>query len=213
MEHNMIVCPWCGTNYSAFQPNCRNCGGPMPTPPSRPVADADDEIEMSVPAPPPPPRPIADNYVWKLMGTDGWSIACGVFTFIGVIFSFIGLALTLAIITAFVGLPFLLFGLIFLGVGVYGLRTRYAEKRRIVEVLRHGQAAPGLIVGTEINANVRVNGRHPWDIVYQFQVDGRNFEGRTTTLNRPGPQLQPGRAACVLYMPNAPEHNSLYPHP
>ncbi|MGQ0603639.1 MAG: hypothetical protein ACT4QE_18315 [Anaerolineales bacterium] len=164
-------------------------------------------------APPPPPRPIADSYVWKLMGTDGWSIAAGIFAFIGAIFSFVGFGLTLGIITAFVGLPFLLLGLIFLGLGVYGLRTRYTEKRRIVEVLRHGEATPGRIVATQMNASVTVNGRHPWDIAYQFQVAGRDFEGRVSTLNMPGPHLQPGRAACVLYTPNAPENNTLYPHP
>lgn len=213
MRSSVITCPWCGTNYSAFQTNCRNCGGPLlALPASQPVSEA-IELEPSLLTPPPPPRPIADSYVWKLMGTDGWSITAGIFAFIGAIFSFVGFGLTLGIITAFVGVPFLLLGLIFLGMGVYGLRTRYAEKRRIVEVLRHGQAAPGLIVSTEVNANVTVNGRHPWNIAYQFQVEGRNFEGRTSTLNIPGPQLQPGRAVCVLYTPNAPENNSLYPHP
>ena len=25
----MVVCPWCGTNYAAFQSNCSKCGGPI----------------------------------------------------------------------------------------------------------------------------------------------------------------------------------------
>jgi heme exporter protein B len=32
-------------------------------------------------------------------------------------------------------------------------------------------------------------------------------------LHVPGAALQPGQAASVLYLPQAPQYNSLYPHP
>jgi hypothetical protein len=60
---------------------------------------------------------------------------------------------------------------------------------------------------------VRVNNQHPWNIWYQFQVQSQSFEGKVSTLNTPGPNLQPGQPATVLYAPLAPQHNSLYPHP
>jgi hypothetical protein len=151
--------------------------------------------------------------VWKLLGTDGWAIASGVFAFIGGIFTLLGVVLTLGIVTAFVGLPFGLLGVIFLGLGGFGLRARYREKQRIVNVLRHGEVVEGQITSTDENLAVTVNGRHPWEIRYRFQIAGRDYVGSVTTLNFPGPHLQAGQPAYVLHLPNTPENNALYPHP
>lgn len=70
----MITCPWCGTNYTAFQSNCKNCGGLLPLPSS--AAAQPDELIL----PPPAPRPILDRYVWKLFFADGWFISAMVFS-------------------------------------------------------------------------------------------------------------------------------------
>jgi hypothetical protein len=106
-----------------------------------------------------------------------------------------------------------LIGVVFGGGGGFLLRRRFLEKRRIVEVLRHGVAVPGQITDTRLNASVTVNGRHPWDIDYVFRVDGRQQHGSVATLSPPGPHLQPGSAVYVLCMPRHPEDNALYPHP
>ena len=58
---------------------------------------------------------------------------------------------------------------------------------------------------------VRVNRRHPWLIAYGFEVGGRQYEGRVATLNPPA--LRPGWPVRVLYLPEAPRHNALFPHP
>jgi hypothetical protein len=60
---------------------------------------------------------------------------------------------------------------------------------------------------------VSVNGQYPWVIRYQFEANGQDHEGKVTTLNLPGQQLQAGRAVCVLYLPTAPKWSSIYPHP
>jgi len=205
----MITCPWCGTHYAAFQSNCRNCGGPLP-PPAQAAAP---EREADLLPPPPPPRLISDSYVWRLLAADGGAIVAGIFAMLGVIFMIVGVPLTIGIITAFVGLPFAGLGIVVLGVGGLVLVRRYEAARKTVSVLRLGEAARGQITDLEENLSVRVNGRHPWTIKYQFQVNGRNYEGKVSTLNRPDPQLQPGKAAYVLYLPEAPEVNTLYPHP
>jgi hypothetical protein len=205
----MITCPWCGTHYAAFQSNCKNCGGPLP-PPAHAAAP---EREADLLPPPPPPRPISDSYVWRLLAADGGAIVAGIFAMLGVIFMIVGVPLTIGIITAFVGLPFAGLGIVVLGVGGLVLVRRYGAARKTVSVLRQGEAARGQITDLEENLSVRVNGRHPWTIKYQFQVNGRNYEGKVSTLNRPDPQLQPEKAAYVLYLPEAPEVNTLYPHP
>jgi hypothetical protein len=204
----MIICPWCGTHYAAFQSNCKNCGGPLSMPPT--PQNAEEHLPE---APPAPPRPIADSYAGRLMLADGWSITAGVFALVGAIFTLVGGMLTLGIITALVGLPFMGLGLLFFGGGAAIMRWRYTEMQKRVGVLRRGQAARGQIVSVEENYAVRINHRHPWVITYQFQVGGRDYAGKVTTLNSPGPGLQPGKAAYVLYLPETPEQNALYPHP
>ena len=203
----MITCPWCGTNYIAFQTNCQKCGGPM----SPPAEETSSVAEVSIPKPPPAPRPIADKFIWNLMMTNGWVIAGGVFAFIGGIFTVVGLSLTVAIITAFVGIPFLLMGIVFFGGGVAVIIWRYQETQKTIDVLRNGQPADGQIADMQENLNVRINHRHPWMIRYTFQANGQLYEGNVSTLRRP--DFQTGQKVCVLYLPQKPEYNALYPHP
>ena len=163
--------------------------------------------------PPPAPRPIAGNYVWRLLSTDARAIVSFVFLLLGAIFTLVGVGLTVGIITAFIGIPFAVLGLLFLVPGwVMGSR-RYGEMRKIVEVLRIGEATKGSITGIEQNYNVRINGRNPWRIRYQFELGGRIIDGQVSTLNTPGAALQPGRTSFVLFLPGEPTVNSLYPHP
>jgi hypothetical protein len=163
--------------------------------------------------PPSAPRTISKNYVWRLLFTDGWAIAAVIFGLIGVIFSLVGASLTIIIITAFVGIPFLLLGLIFLGCGGWILNWKYKEMQKVVNVLRVGEGVRGKIVETQQNYSVRINGRYPWVIQYQFQVNGQNYEGKVTTLNPVGENLQAGKTVCILYLPTDPQWNSIYPHP
>ena len=48
----MITCPWCGTSYTTFRSNCKNCGGPLPPPAE---ATATPPPIPDLPEPPPPP--------------------------------------------------------------------------------------------------------------------------------------------------------------
>lgn len=210
----MITCPWCGTSYAAFQSNCDRCGGPLPPPAAAGSAEpAISQEAGGVPTPPPPPRPVSERYAWRLLMSEGWGVVSFVFVLLGAIFALLGAALTAAIVTAFVGLPFLVLGLAFLAGGGAIMNSRFQAARQVVAVLRTGQPATGQISRVEENLNVRVNNQHPWTITYAFRVQDHDYQGSVNTLNPPGPDLQPGRAACVLYLPGAPQHNSLYPHP
>lgn len=207
-----IVCPWCGTNYTAFQSNCRNCGGVIPAPAEAPVAVA-QRRKVGLQMPPPPPREVSDNYFWRLFWQDAWTISASIFALLGAIFTMVGGGLTLGIITAFVGIPFLGLGLLFLGGGGYVMYWRYQLAQNAVNVLRLGQATEGEITGLDANTSVTVNGRTPWTIYYKFNLDGKDYEGSVGTLNDPSFALQQGSPAVVLYLPDKPENNQLYPHP
>ncbi len=205
----LITCPWCGTNHLEFQSNCKNCGGPLPAPSEIAVTQSRRKLEM----PPEPPREISNSFAWRWLLSDGWTVAALVFTILGGTFSITGAGLTVGIITAFVGIPFLLFGLVMLAGGLAVLIWRYDQAQKALNVLRHGQATRGQITALEPNYNVRINGRTPWSIGYKFTLDGADYEGRITTLNNPSADMAPGNPAVVLYLPDAPQYNGLYPHP
>ncbi len=204
----MFVCPWCGTNYLTFQPNCQNCGGLLQA--EETTASVSSE---ELPTPPPAPRPISTTYVWRLLSADGGAIAAFVFGLLGIIFSAVGVGLTLAVITAFIGMPFLLLGVAFLVIGGGVLGWRYQKARQVVRVLREGDSTLGQISEVRENYAVRVNGRYPWVIGYGFQVNGQTYAGKVTTLNQPGQQMQVGKAVRILYLATHPQSSSIYPHP
>jgi len=76
-----------------------------------------------------------------------------------------------------------------------------------------GKRTRGQIADTRQDYSVTVNGRSPWVIRYQFQANGQAVEGKVTTFNALGDNLQAGKAVSVLYLPADPQWSSIYPHP
>ncbi|MBU0702399.1 MAG: phage holin family protein [Chloroflexi bacterium] len=200
----MITCPWCGTNYTTFRNNCQNCGGPLPLPAKEKAAPPS---VPDVPEPPPAPRAFKESFVWRKLLADGWAIAAGVFLLLGVIFTLVGIPLVMMI----VGIPFLILGPLFLGAGVPILIWRHKQAQQTLNVLRIGEPALGVIVDVYQNYNVRVNERNPWTVRYSFEVDDREYEGKTTTLRPVGFTHQPAQPTYVLYLETDPAQNTIYP--
>jgi len=205
----MLTCPWCGTNYTSFQPNCDNCGGSLPLPPEM----APSPPAKSLVSPPPPPRHVPRQALWHIMFSDGWAISASIFSLLGLVFVVVGVPLTVSLVAALVGLPFLGLGLVFLAGGIAILVWRYQTAQETVEVLREGEAVVGEIVSVIQNYQVRVNGRYPWTVKYDYEVDGRLYGGKVTTLSRPDLSQEPGTPAYVLFMPDDPGQSTIYPSP
>jgi membrane protein implicated in regulation of membrane protease activity len=209
MNNGLIICPWCGTNYLVFQSNCKNCGGRLP---AAGAAVASTDSPDTLP-PPPAPRPISERYVWRLLSSNANAIGGGILAFLGLIFGLVGAPLAIAGVTAFVGIPFFLLGVILLAIGGWMFIGQYKDAQKLVHALRTGEATHGRIVEVQENHAVQVNGRNPWSIRYQFEVNGHSYEGTVSTLNAVGDQLREGETAWVLYLPTAPQWSSIYPHP
>lgn len=206
MNNDLIICPWCGTNYLVFQPNCKNCGGRLP-------AVAASGSSDDIPPPPPAPRPVSERYVWRLLSANGTAIGGGILGLLGFIFALVGAPLAFAGVTAFVGIPFFLIGTVLLAIGGRMFVGKFKDAQKQVDALRTGEATRGRITEVREDLTVRVNGRNPWSIRYQFEVNGHAYEGTVSTLNSVGQQLWEGKTAWVLYLPTAPQWNSIYPHP
>jgi hypothetical protein len=200
----MINCPWCGTNYATFRSNCKNCGGPLPL--QAQEADVPSSTP-DIPQPPPAPRDFKNSFVWRNLMSDGWSIVAAIFAFIGATFALIGIPLMLVV----VGFVFVPLGLIFLGLGIPVLIWRYTKTQQTLNVLRMGEPVLGTIVDIHENVAVEVNGRHPWTITYGFVVNGDEYEGKTTTLRPVGFTHQVAQSTYVLYLPDDPAQNTIYP--
>ncbi len=209
MNNGLIICPWCGTNYLVFQSNCKNCGGRLP---AMGVAVASPGSPESLP-PPPAPRPVSERYVLRLLSADGKAISGGILGLLGLVFALVGAPLIVVGVTAFVGIPFFLIGVVLLAIGGWLFIGQFRDAQKLVDALRTGEATHGRIVEVQENHTVQVNGRHPWSIRYQFEVNGHSYEGTVNTLNSVGEHLREGKTAWVLYLPTAPQWSSIYPHP
>jgi hypothetical protein len=207
----MVTCAWCGTNYNQFQSNCQNCGATLPLPEAVQEAENRGLTAGPGPAPPPAPRSVPRNYLSRQLLTDGGAIAGGVLALIGAIFTLVGGVLTVLVITAFVGVPFLLLGLVMGAVGVGVLYWRYKLVRTRMEVLQSGSAAEGEVAAVFENRSVEVNGRHPWVVEYIFRAPTGQVAGQASTLSRLPSHLQPGANVHVLYNTQRPTENVLYP--
>jgi hypothetical protein len=179
----------------------------------RPVAESMSALEEDIAQPPPPPRAFPNSYAWRFLLTDSWGIVAGILALLGFIFAATGAGLILGIVTALIGIPFFGVGAVLFALGVAILAGRYNEAQKFLAVLRYGDATRGQVTEVERNLTVRINHQHPWIIHYAFQWGGNSYQGRVSTLNSPGPQLQVGQAVCVLYLPENPARNALYPHP
>jgi|GEM_PF-4044812 len=94
---------------------------------------------MGVLEPPPPPRSFRSDYLWRQVGTDAGAIVGAIFAFIGVVFGCVGIALTISLVGAMVGL--ILAGLFAL-IGIPLVVWRYNEAQQTLNVLQVGQQFP-----------------------------------------------------------------------
>jgi hypothetical protein len=145
--------------------------------------------------------------------SDGAAIAGLVLLLLGLIFWLVGSGLTLARVTAFVGLPFAVLGILLLVASAPLLYWRLRVARRVVSVLEQGRATQGEVVDVRQELWLRVNGRHPWVVDYTYRVGGSPYAGKLTTLSLPDPYQRPGQAAWILYLGNDPTQSTLYPNP
>ncbi len=196
------MCPWCGQRNPADALECRSCGGPLPAP------LGDDPG----PEPPPPPRQLPAGYKNRVLWKNAPGNAIGLAFFLlgamlGCILSVAGLAtglLPLACIGGGMGLLFVLIGG---GLLFAGIRSGLGK----IRPYELGRAAVGEITEIFRDTSVSVNGRSPWAVLYQFEADGVVYEGRATTWKHaPGIQAV-GNRVYVLYLPDDPEQNALYP--
>ncbi len=105
-----------------------------------------------------------------------------------------------------------LFPLPFLGVGLIALFIAVRSNRREIRAFRFGVAAVGRVKSIGLDRSVRVNGRSPTLLSWEFDVAGKTYGGSLSHMD--GGVLRPLVAAdhtvAVVYDPKDPRANTLY---
>lgn len=164
--------------------------------------------------PPNPPREVSRRYVISQFTTNVWFIVGMVFAFIGCTFTGVGIPFlfTTSNELGIGGIIFSLVGLGFLIPGVIILFRRIRQARRLLFVIREGRDRLGDVVSAGYNTSVTINNRHPYRIKYTFRPLGGEVEGTYQTMDHRAGEVAAGSQVYILYDPDEPEYNTLYPH-
>ena len=185
-----------------------SAASPVAEAPAAPDIGSDHRLEPVDDRPPPAPRPVPSG-TSGVAGGIVFMMVGGLFTAIASIFIVIGLGVVLSGDNG--GWFFAAFPMIHLSVGLglltYALRGR-SERRRIVA---EGHVALGRIESTGRNRRVKINGRNPYKMDYEFEVDGRTFRGSHSTMDEAIKAHRLHDRIWVLYDPADPSKNVEWP--
>ena len=188
-----ITCGWCGIHYTAWRNRCDSCGGPMPSPPGTELG----------PEPPNAPRVLPKGFAFRQL----WS--GNVLVMIGAVFGGIGTFLFFPMLLLFP--PAALLPLFFMILGFVLFRSGRKRARRKLKAFIHGTVARGQLVEVSRDLSETTNGRNPWKLTYQFDVDGTAFEGSASSYDSTVGTRAAGQPVWVLYLANDPTQNTIYP--
>lgn len=187
--------------------------GPAPPPPdlARPdsaPSESSHRLEPVHDRPPPAPREVPPGTSGVAGGVVFLAVG-GIFVAIASLFIVIGIGLILSGERSgwfFAGFPMIHFtiGSVLLFVALRGR----SERRRVV---RDGEIALGRIHRTGRNHRVRINGRNPYKMEYEFEVDGTTFRGDHSSMNEAMTAHRLHDRIWVLYDPEDPSKNVEWP--
>lgn len=107
--------------------------------------------------------------------------------------------------------PFAAFFLIFALVGAPLLISAVRSNNREIRAFKHGLATVGRVVHFGPDFSVKVNGRHPTQLSWEIDVDGKTYKGSLTHMDprvlRP---LVANNKVAVVYDKKDPRANTLY---
>jgi len=107
----------------------------------------------------------------------------------------------------YTGMFFFIFPLV--GGGLLFAAVR--SNRREIRAFRDGVATKGLIVRRGMDTSTEINGKHPFDVIWEFQVDGNTYKGKLSHMNHEIlRRAMPDDEVTVLYDPRDPKVNTVW---
>lgn len=107
----------------------------------------------------------------------------------------------------YLGLFTAIFPVVGMGLVFFAVRSNQRE----VRAFRRGLPATGLVIKKGEDTTTSVNDRHPFEVVWQFQVDGITYQGSLSNMDRALlERAVPGNEVTVLYDPRDPKVNTIW---
>jgi hypothetical protein len=101
---------------------------------------------------------------------------------------------------------------LFFAVGISFITQGIKRAIRVLDAFRNGVPIKGLVTSVKEDQTTTVNGKHPWIIVYTFEMEGYQRQGRTVTFDAETATRLWGRVPVwVLAVEGNPERSTLYP--
>lgn len=165
-------------------------------------------------SPPPPdaPRELPKKFMSKYAGAGQkffllfGSLFGGIGGSLGFLFLIIGITSAELIFALIGGIFTLLFGGIGGGFVYFGLKKVLMQRK----IFQTGDTALGQVTESGRDTSVSVNGKNPYRIHYEFEVNNRLYSGEFSTFEAQLRRLQPDHQVYVLYVPDDPDANLLY---
>jgi hypothetical protein len=80
-----------------------------------------------------------------------------------------------------------------------------------LRALREGVVAEGEVVDVRSGGTHKGDGQHNWAIEYRFDGPDGPVQGRAVTWEAQYARWKPGHPVWVVYRPDQPKHNALWP--
>lgn len=104
-------------------------------------------------------------------------------------------------------LVFFIFPMI--GLGMIGWAAR--SNAREIRAFRDGKPVKGLVIRRGFDDKTEINGKHPYEIIWEFHVDGTRYTGKLSNMKpEPLEKAIPSSEVTVLYDIHDPKVNTVW---
>jgi len=104
-----------------------------------------------------------------------------------------------------------LLSLIFPAVGFFLVYRGATGHRRQIRAFTNGAPVLAEVTQTGLDPSLRINGRNPWRVCWEFLVDGRPHRGSLSSMSKLAIEdLLQAKQLVVLYDPEDPRANTVY---
>ncbi len=101
--------------------------------------------------------------------------------------------------------------LIFAVPGYFLLRHGLKQASGVLQAFTEGEAVRGTIHSIKKDRTQSMNDKHPWKLIYHFEIQGEVHEGELVSFSSAVSQRRPGQPVWVVYVKEAPSRSTIYP--
>lgn len=107
--------------------------------------------------------------------------------------------------------PWTAFVFLFPTIGLIVFVLAVRSNRREIRAFTRGKPTSGQVVSAGLNRSYTINNRHPYEVRWEFSIDGTTYEGKLSSMKMTAlADMHEGSDVVVLYDPNNPKVNTVF---